>query len=141
LERLETLVEVKGDKARLFPVEERAKFLFGKDSIETFSKRKKKDRQQALFEIVEGSEERGPLMSKGVGVSVAGTVLDSVHKSMLLFATNRSEALRRFLVEDGIGRDQRFWKLAQSLSALYPKESDEKRWVDGMLAKKKGLGF
>lgn len=60
---------------------------------------------------------------------------------MILFAGGRGEALRRFLVEDGAGTDARFWKLAQSLSALYPKEMDEKRWVDGVLARKKGLGL
>jgi hypothetical protein len=41
----------------------------------------------------------------------------------------------------GAGNDARFWKLAQSLSALYPTGSEEKRWVDGVLARKKGLGF
>ena len=60
---------------------------------------------------------------------------------MILFAAGRSEALRRFLVDDGIGREQRFWRLAQALSALYPANTDEKRWVDGVLARKKGLGF
>ena len=39
---------------------------------------------------------------------------------MILFAAGRSEALKRFLVEDGVGRDARYWRLAQSLSALYP---------------------
>ena len=60
---------------------------------------------------------------------------------MLLFLASRSEALKRFLVEDGVGRDQRFWRLADALSKLYPMSSDEKRWVDGVLARKKGLGF
>jgi hypothetical protein len=60
---------------------------------------------------------------------------------MLLFAAGRSDAMSRFLVEDGIGADQRFWTLAQSLSALYPAGTDEKRWIDGILARKKGLGF
>jgi hypothetical protein len=69
------------------------------------------------------------------------TVLDRVHQSMILFAASRSEALKRFLVEDGAGRDSRFWTLAQALSALYPASTDEKRWVDGVLARKKGLGF
>ena len=46
-----------------------------------------------------------------------------------------------FLVEDDIGINSKFWKLAQALSALYPTHSDEKRWVDGVLAKKKSLGF
>ncbi|MEI6278745.1 MAG: hypothetical protein WCQ16_05095 [Verrucomicrobiae bacterium] len=39
---------------------------------------------------------------------------------MILFATGRGGALKRFLVEDGIGQDAGFWKLAQALSALYP---------------------
>jgi hypothetical protein len=39
------------------------------------------------------------------------------------------------------GRDRRFWRLAQTLSALYPSHTEEKRWVDGVLARKKGLGF
>jgi putative DNA methylase len=69
------------------------------------------------------------------------TVLDRLHQSMLLFATGRSGALQRFLVEDGVGRNELFWRLAQTLSALYPMGTDEKRWVDGVLARKKGLGF
>jgi hypothetical protein len=60
---------------------------------------------------------------------------------MLLFGTGRAEALKRFVVEEGAGTDARFWKLAQSLSALYPSGTNEKRWVDGVLARKKGLGF
>ena len=56
-------------------------------------------------------------------------------------AAGRGEALRRFLVEEGVGRDTRFWRLAQALSALYPPGTEEKRWVDGVLGRKKGLGF
>ncbi len=51
------------------------------------------------------------------------------------------EALKRFLVEEGVGQDLRFWSLGQALSALYPPGSGEKRWVDGVLARKKDLGF
>ena len=69
------------------------------------------------------------------------TVLDRVHQTMILFAAGRSEAIKRFLVEEGVGQDGRFWKLAQALSALYPPGTNEKRWVDGVLARKKGLGF
>ena len=42
---------------------------------------------------------------------------------------------------EAAGRDQRFWALAQALSALYPVHTEEKRWVDGVLARKKWLGF
>ena len=60
---------------------------------------------------------------------------------MILFGANRGEALKQFLVDDGVGRDARFWKLAQALSALYPSGAEEKRWVDGVLARKKGMGL
>ena len=77
-----------------------------------------------------------------LGAPRAGsTTLDQIHQAMLLFGTGRSEALKRFLVEEGVGQQAHFWKLAQALSALYPVGTDEKRWVDGVLARKKGLGF
>jgi hypothetical protein len=90
--------------------------------------------------LEEVEEEQGGWGEKSVP-ELGSTVLDRIHQSMILFAAGRSEALKRFLVEDGIGRDARFWRLAQSLSALYPPATDEKRWVDGVLARKKGLGF
>ena len=67
--------------------------------------------------------------------------MDQLHQSMILFGAGRGEALKRFLVEDGIGRNPLYWRLAQALSALYPSGTDEKRWVDGVLARKKSLGF
>jgi hypothetical protein len=60
---------------------------------------------------------------------------------MILFGAGRGEALKRFVVTEGVGRQASFWKLAQALSALYPSGTDEKRWVDGVLSRKKGLGF
>jgi len=60
---------------------------------------------------------------------------------MLLFGAGRSDALKRFLTQDEVGSDARLWRLAQALSALYPAGSEEKRWVDGVLGRKKGLGF
>ena len=58
-----------------------------------------------------------------------------------LFAANRGELLKRFLVEDGIGKDPRFWKLADNLNKLYPPGTEERRWIEGVLARKKGLGL
>ena len=142
LEELTSVVEVKGDKARLLPVAERTKRLFGKDEASAPAKaRKKKAAQKMLFEpLDEVEEEQGGWGEKSVP-ALGDTVLDRIHQSMILFAAGRSEALKRFLVEDGVGRDARYWRLAQALSALYPPGTDEKRWVDGVLARKKGLGF
>jgi hypothetical protein len=75
-------------------------------------------------------------------VAQAGaTVLNRLHQGMILIGAGRGEALRRFLVEEGVGRDTRFWRLAQALSALYPPGTEEKRWVSGALGRKTGLGF
>ena len=144
LEKLAGMVEVKGDTARLLSVSERTKALFGKDQADApKGKRKKKDNQLKLgfaAELEAAEAESGGWGEKSVS-KVGETVLDRLHQSMILFAAGRGEALRRFLVDEGIGRDQRFWRLAQALSALYPAGTDEKRWVDGVLARKKGLGF
>jgi putative DNA methylase len=142
LEDLSHLVEIKGDQARLLPVAERTKHLFGKDEAQTPTRGpgKKKPVQGDLFaDLKEAEQEAGWGVT---GAPKAGeTALDRIHQSMVLFAAGRGEALKRFLVEEGAGRDQRFWSLAQALSALYPPQADEKRWVDGVLARKKSLGF
>ncbi len=138
LEQLDTIVEVKGDKARLLSVAERARHLFGKQAPDDRPARKKKQPQKELFDLQKLEVEDG---GAPVKLQAGTTALDRVHQAMLLFSAGRSEALKRFLVEDGIGRDQRFWRLAQALAALYPTGTDERRWVEGVLARKKGLGF
>ena len=72
--------------------------------------------------------------------SLGKTTLDRLHQAMLLFAEGRGEALKRFIAEE-IGKDQGLWSLAQSLSALYPPGSEERRWVEGVLTRKKSLGL
>jgi hypothetical protein len=157
LDKAGAIVEIKKDKARLLPVAERAQYLFKRKSTEAQDKipRPKKgatrqmsmfpnlDRQASLAFDPENTDlnlRQGP---EDVEIEFASgkTVLDQVHQAMILFADNRGGALRKLLVEDGVGTNGRFWKLSQSLSALYPAGSDEKRWVDGVLARKKGLGL
>jgi hypothetical protein len=140
LEELGHVVEIKGDKARLLAVAERSRHLFGKAEGLPNAKTVAMRKQMTLFaEVDEAAEAQG---WGDVGAPKAGTTtLDRVHQSMLLFAAGRGEALKRFLVEEGVGKQGQFWSLAQSLSALYPSGSEEKRWVDGVLARKRGLGF
>jgi len=141
LEQLTSVVKVKGDKATLLSVSERAGHLFGKDEGKAPSKRAKKSKQKGLFDEpgeADGEDGDGGELS---GARATATVLDRLHQGMILFAAGRSEALKRFLVEEGVGKDGHFWRLAQALSALYPPGTEEKRWVDGVLARKKGLGF
>ena len=145
LENMKYLVEVGGESATLLSVGARARYLFGREDLDVPKKRgKKKDSGQGdLFEALalptdhEIEREKAELARPSVGK----TVLDQLHQAMILFGTSRGQALKRFLVDDGVGGNAQLWKLAQALSALYPATSDEKRWVDGVLARKKGLGF
>jgi hypothetical protein len=143
LEQLGHLVEVKGSNARLLPAVERVRYLFGVEGVKQPARRSKREPQLSLFEGMakEEAEAAGWSLDEELAVPAGRTVLDRVHQSMLLFAAGRSNALKRYLVDEGIGKDERFWSLAQALSALYPSHTDEKRWVDGVLARKKGLGF
>jgi adenine-specific DNA methylase len=141
LEDLASLVAVEGETARLLPVAERARTLFGKDKGKAATTRRKREPQMDLFKVFQPDTDTPASFGDTKVESLGHTVLDRVHQSMILFAASRGEALKRFLVEDGAGNDQRFWRLAQALSALYPASTDEKRWVDGVLARKKGFGF
>ena len=144
LEDLTSVVEVKGQTARLLPVGERVKHLFGKDEGRAAPAPRKPRARAGFLKGMEdvASPDPAAVIGEEIGPPKPGaTVLDRVHQAMILFGTGRSEALKRFVVEEGAGSDPRFWKLAQSLSALYPPGTDEKRWVDGVLARKKGLGF
>lgn len=144
LEESQSLVEVKADKARLLPVSERAQYLFGKGEgrIEGSGGRaKKKAQQRSLFEELGEAQPAEAAWTEIKGPSAGATVLDRVHQAMILFAANRGEMLKKFLVEDGVGKEARFWKLADNLNKLYPSGTEERRWVEGVLARKKGLGL
>jgi len=143
LEKMTSLAQVKGDQARLLSVRERSGYLFGReDKNALLPKGKSSVAQLDLFSsLVENPEADSTGWDGEIILEAGSTTLDRLHQTMLLFGVGRGEALRRFLVENGVGKDTRFWRLAQALSALYPSGSDEKRWVDGVLARKKGLGF
>ncbi len=144
LENLKHLVEIKGNTATLLSAGARTKYLFGKDaSVAPTRKIKEISPQKELPFMKEfiKPEEESTVRSGDFAAKEKLTILDQLHQTMILFGSGRSEALKRFLIDEGIGRNPLYWRLAQSLSALYPPVSEEKRWVDGVLARKKGLGF
>lgn len=143
LENLPHLVEIKKGKARLLPVEERRQHLFGKDeSLVPRDSKKEKTKQTALFgEPADFEEETDIRGDQKMHPAAGTTVLDRIHQAMLLFGDGRSDALKRFLVDDGVGLDGRFWRLTEPLHKLYPGGTSERRWIEGVLARKKGLGL
>ena len=56
----------------------------------------------------------------------------NVHAAMLLQSSGQTNGLRALLREEQ-QRGPEFIRLANALSALYPKESEEKRLLDAML--------
>lgn len=140
-EQMPSIVEVKGSVARLLSVRERTEYLFEKTTLAAPQKAKTKGRQLTLGgDSIDGTYAASSLNEPDSLDFVGTTTLDRVHYSMLLFASGKGDALGRFLKED-VGRDTKYAKLAQALSALYPAQSEEKRWVDGVLARKKSLGL
>ena len=129
---------------KLRPVTERAKELFGDagadsmaDEIEASSAA---SAQLRLFPeeapTVRGRARRGRQGTSGtdavVEITREPTTLDRLHAGMLLQASGRTEALRTLIrAEQERGPD--FLRLANALTALYPRGSDEKRLLDGML--------
>jgi len=69
----------------------------------------------------------------------AAIPVDRLHQAMLLFAAGQGEALSAFCRSRGRTRAFGAWpKLSQH---SYPTGSEERRWVEGVLARKKSLGI
>jgi hypothetical protein len=94
LEQLSKLVEIKGDKARLLPVEERTAYLFGKEDMQAPKRKKKEARQLTLTCVLDEAEEEAGGWGDMKAPPAGTTVLDRVHLAMILFAAGRSDALK-----------------------------------------------
>jgi hypothetical protein len=147
------IIETKKGVVRLLPIAERAKQLFGEDGAQAVAAQLEQEAtvgndplQGMLFpEMQPGPAPaiRGRARGRGKRSSVdvsdenlaaarEATTLDRVHAAMLLQAIGRTNALRA-LVRAEQDRGPDFLRLANALSALYPKGSEEKRLLDAML--------
>jgi len=140
------IIEIEKGVVRLLPVSERAKQLFGEEGAgivaDQLERESKTAPQLTLFpDREENVTVKGRGRSKASSIIVSdeslrtrreATTLDRVHAAMLLQKGGRANALRTLLkaVQD---RSPDFLRLANALSALYPKDSEEKRLLDAML--------
>jgi putative DNA methylase len=144
------VIETKKGVVRLLPVAERAKQLFGEDGASAVAARLEQTAalgtnplQGVLFPEMEapsrvrgarGRSRRGTAQVSDESLATAreATTLDRVHAAMLFQAGGRTNALRALIkAEQDRGPD--FLRLANALSALYPKGCEEKRLLDAML--------
>jgi len=144
------IMETKKGIVRLLSLTERAKILFGEAGAHAVADRIESDRegspQLSLFPEMEvdavprirgrgknrDARQVSGVTDRALQTKREATTLDRVHAAMLLQAGGRANALRTLLkAEQDRGPD--FLRLANSLSALYPKSSEEKRLLDAML--------
>jgi hypothetical protein len=86
----------------------------------------------AIKSRARGRKTRGEGTRETTPVRREPTTLDRVHAAMLLQAGGRTNALRALLQSEQ-ARGPDFLRLANALSALYPRDSEEKRLLDAML--------
>ena len=138
------IIAQKKGVVRLLPVSERARDLFGKDGAGAAADWIESDPnaslQQTLFpELDAAPKPRNRRRGKKTLLdgdaelqTLDATALDRVHAAMLLQASGHANALRALIAaEQDRGPD--FLRLANALSALYPRGSQEKRLLDAML--------
>ena len=138
------IIAQKNGVVRLLPVAERAKKLFGEDNIQTAADWIESDVatifQMKLFPELDAQPSssnrrrgRKSILDDDTKLQTSNaTTLDRVHVAMLLQAGGHANALRT-LIGTEQHRGPEFLRLANALSALYPRGSQEKRLLDAML--------
>ena len=142
------IIETKKGVVRLMVVTERATQLFGKAGSQAVADHLERSTagaaQLTLFpDQTEGAGLRGRSRGRRSSSAIDGvdeslstrheaTTLDRIHAAMLLQSGGRTNALRTLLADEQ-ERGTDFLRLANALSALYPRGSEEKRLLDAML--------
>ncbi len=143
------IIQIEKGIVRLLSVKERAEQLFGEDGAAAVAHQLERDPMQDLQQVLfpELLSEKAPkIRGRKQGRIAPGggsvdpelkkdreaTTLDRVHAAMLLQAGGQTNALRA-LIKSEMERGPDFLRLANALSALYPKGSEEKRLLDAML--------
>ena len=138
------IIETKKGVVRLLPVSERGEQLFGEAGAaavaDEMASTANVNPQLNLFpedapQIRGRTRRRGNSSvstDDGTRPTLPATTLDRVHAAMLLQASGRSQALRNLLRAEQ-ERSPDFLRLANALTALYPRGSEEKRLLDAML--------
>ena len=144
------VIDIDKGIVRLLPVRERSEQLLGEAatrpgaeiSLDDFQQLElgllMKRREEAAFPVKgKRGKQAAPLPGKPT-VEAEFTVLDRIHRAMLLFGLGRSTLLRQVL-EKELKQSQRFERLSLALNALYPDGSDERRMLEGVQAAMRGV--
>ena len=144
------VIEIEKGVVRLLPVRERSEQLLGEAANRPGIEISLEDVKQMELGLVtkrpEGAAppvptkrgQKGKAASSQAQTEAAFTVLDRIHRAMLLFSLGRSTLLRQVL-EKELQQSKRFERLSLALNALYPDGSDERRMLEGVQAAMRGV--
>ncbi|RLE33862.1 hypothetical protein DRJ24_04715 [Candidatus Acetothermia bacterium] len=94
--------------------------------------------------VVEGSKCRLALLAdrasrRGLGVDGDPPLIDSLHRAMLLWKEGKRKDLVSYLTERDLLEDGPFWKLAQALFEVLPRNVEDWKLVSTLLSERPTL--
>ena len=98
---------------------------------------------QGIF-VVDGSRCRLALLvdradRSGLGVDLNPPLIDALHRSMLLWKQEKRGDLVSYLAERGLMEDGPFWKLAQALFEVLPRDTEDWKLTNALLSERETL--
>jgi|GEM_PF-210805 len=94
--------------------------------------------------VVDGSSCRLALLAdragrRGLGMDPNPPLIDALHRAMLLWKQEKRRELVRYLGERDLLEDGPFWKLAQALFEVLPRDLEDWKLVNALLAERQTL--
>jgi len=94
--------------------------------------------------VVDGAKCRLALLTdrsskKSLGKDPDSPLIDSLHAAMLLWKAEKRRDLVDYLNEHGLADDERYWKLAQSLFEVLPRDTEDWKLVSALLGERETL--
>jgi hypothetical protein len=123
------IIEIEKGVVRLIPVPERKDTLLGEDFSPIPIEAGTESRQLTFFGTNESITTQ---QSSGRSKRLEDlTTLDRLHTAMLLFGSGQTSMLRQLLSQERQS-GRRFERLALALTALYPANTQERRWLESV---------
>jgi len=100
-------------------------------------------RGQGIF-VVDGSKCRLALLAdranrRGLGADLNPPLINAIHRSMLLWKQEKRGDLVSYLTERGLMEDGPFWKLAQALFEVMPRDTEDWKLTNALLSERETL--
>ncbi|MBC7077225.1 MAG: hypothetical protein H5T92_02780 [Synergistales bacterium] len=100
-------------------------------------------RGQGIF-VVDGSKCRLALLAdragrRGLGMDPNPPLIDALHRAMLLWKQEKRKELVHYLNERGLLEDGPFWKLAQALFEVLPRDLEDWKLMNALLGERQTL--